>query len=386
MPACQEKSPTKITKITAAGRGGAHTYCLFPRPKVYSAQVQSSLPRTAVGVNEYFYALSLREHGAVRCVAAGSSIHLPLAPLTAVLPVGITRVALPPKPLRRGRAGGRVGASRWEVDVHTATPPLLIHKVKYHQQYEAPAAVVATVRRLWQPTFDAMATPLSAICAQYATLEDDVMTPDLIPRGSIIYVNPAYAPEDAKNGAAGIEIHLSKLVETDVRARGSKLIALLPNLSHTGWCRRLVGPCHEIHFISGTLVFSNPYTDLEPPRKGYLWQCRSYVLCVWRPSAPPAQPTLNWLDLDAAPTERMHLRLCAKCGRVRFLPRWVAKPESAKLRQGAFICARSLDAKYAVWVVRGPRVRAERCGVKISCDKSHSQTSTNVDLVPLLTY
>lgn len=126
MPACQEKSPTKITKITAAGRGGAHTYCLFPRPKVYSAQVQSSLPRTAVGVNEYFYALSLREHGAVRCVAAGSSIHLPLAPLTAVLPVGITRVALPPKPLRRGRAGGRVGASRWEVDVHTATPPLLI--------------------------------------------------------------------------------------------------------------------------------------------------------------------------------------------------------------------------------------------------------------------
>ena len=126
------------------------------------------------------------------------------------------------------------------------------------------------------------------------------------------------------------------IVETDVRARGSTLIALLPNLSHTGWYRRLVGPCHEIHFISGTLVFSNPYTDLEPPRKGYLWQCRSYVLCVWRPSAPPAQPTLNWLDLDAAPTERMHLRLCAKCGRVRFLPRWVAKPESAKLRQGAF--------------------------------------------------
>ena len=53
--------------------------------------------------------------------------------------------------------------------------------------------MVATVRRLWQPTFDAMATPLSAICAQYATLEDDVMTPDLIPRGSVIYVNPAYA-------------------------------------------------------------------------------------------------------------------------------------------------------------------------------------------------
>ena len=161
-----------------------------------------------------------------------------------------------------------------------------------------------------------------------------------------------------------------------MRARGSKLIALLPNLSHTGWYRRLVGACHEIHFISGTLVFSNPYTDLEPPRKGYLWQCRSYVLCVWRPSAPPAQPTLNWLDLDAAPTERMHLRLCAKCGRVRFLPRWVAKPESAKLRQGAFVCARLLDAKYGSCEV--PEYVLSAVEIKIYHVINHSQTSTSI--------
>ena len=31
------------------------------------------------------------------------------------------------------------------------------------------------VRREWQPTFDAMATPFSAIAGAYATLEDDVL-------------------------------------------------------------------------------------------------------------------------------------------------------------------------------------------------------------------
>ena len=31
------------------------------------------------------------------------------------------------------------------------------------------------MRREWQPTFDAMATPFSAIAGAYATLEDDVL-------------------------------------------------------------------------------------------------------------------------------------------------------------------------------------------------------------------
>ena len=51
--------------------------------------------------------------------------------------------------------------------------------IKLHQQYEAPAAVVATVQRLRQPDFDAMATPLSVVCGNYATLEDDVLKPEV---------------------------------------------------------------------------------------------------------------------------------------------------------------------------------------------------------------
>ena len=56
-----------------------------------------------------------------------------------------------------------------------------------------------------------------------------------------MYVNPAYAMANQKNGAAGIERHLEKLIETDVGERGCTLIALLPNLSHTEWHERFVG-------------------------------------------------------------------------------------------------------------------------------------------------
>jgi len=192
----------------------------------------------AVGVNEYLYALSLRGHGAVR-------------------------------------SGGRIGDSRWEIRAAAADPPLHVHRIKFHQQYESPAAVVETVRRLWQPTFDAMASPLSAICGAYATLEDDVLSPDLIPRGSTVYANPAYAPAAVKNGIGGIETHLSKLIQVDVAARGCTLVALLPSLPHTAWYEHVVGACHEIFHVRGELVFRNPYTDLVPPKKGYLWQ----VIC-----------------------------------------------------------------------------------------------------------
>jgi hypothetical protein len=37
-----------------------------------------------------------------------------------------------------------------------------------------------------------------------------------VPAGSVVYVNPAYAMANQKNGAAGIERHLEKLIETDV--------------------------------------------------------------------------------------------------------------------------------------------------------------------------
>ena len=67
--------------------------------------------------------------------------------------------------------------------------------IKLHQQYESPAKVVDFVRRTWEPTFDAMATPFSAIAGAYATLEDDVLQPDALPAGSVVFVsNPAYAP------------------------------------------------------------------------------------------------------------------------------------------------------------------------------------------------
>ena len=52
------------------------------------------------------------------------------------------------------------------------------------------------VRSVWQPDFDAMATPFSAICGAYATMEDDVLRADVVPSGSVVYVNPAYAPSD----------------------------------------------------------------------------------------------------------------------------------------------------------------------------------------------
>ena len=244
------------------------------------------------------------------------------------------------------RTGGRQGDSRWELDPSAADPPLRVHTIKMHQQFESPAAVVATVRRLWQPTFDAMATPFSAVCGKYATLEDDVLSPDAVPPGSVVYVNPAYAPAYQKNGASGIEGHLEKLITTDVRARGCTLVALLPNLSHTIWHERFVGVAHEIHNINGPLVFPNPFTDVGQRTKGYLWEARSYVLCVWRPGAPPAQPRLSYLALDSAPQEQISLRICRMCGRVRVLPRW-ADVKSAELASDNFVCAHSPDSRYS---------------------------------------
>ena len=90
------------------------------------------------------------------------------------------------------RSGGRRGDSRWELAPGEAG--LRVVAVKLHQQYETPPAVMDFVRRTWRPTFDAMATPFSAIAPAYATLEDDVLRADAVPRGSVVYVNPAYAP------------------------------------------------------------------------------------------------------------------------------------------------------------------------------------------------
>ena len=214
-----------------------------------------------------------------------------------------------------------------------------------HQQFETPPAVMHVVRQMWQPTFDAMATPLSALCGAYATLEDDILASSAVPPGSVVYVNPAYATADMSNGAAGIEQYLEKLISFDVFKRGCTLIALLPVLTHTPWFERFVGRAHEIHFIKGNLVFQNPFTDVGQRKKGYLWECRSYALCVWRPQNPSDQPVLSWLQLDSAPAERIELRVCSACGRVRVLPRW-AEASSETLRPGRFVCSSSPDTKY----------------------------------------
>ena len=62
-------------------------------------------------------------------------------------------------PHANGRAAGRLGAHRWELEPEAAGLRTL--RVKLHQQYESPAAVMQFVRHVWQPDFDAMATPFS---------------------------------------------------------------------------------------------------------------------------------------------------------------------------------------------------------------------------------
>ena len=65
MAPSQEKSPTKLAKIDAPGsRRDANrgTYCWISRPPSWGTAFEPSVPRTAVGVNEYMYALSLRAH------------------------------------------------------------------------------------------------------------------------------------------------------------------------------------------------------------------------------------------------------------------------------------------------------------------------------------
>ena len=245
------------------------------------------------------------------------------------------------------RSGGRRGDSRWELAPGEAG--LRVVAVKLHQQYETPAAVMHFVRRKWAPTFDAMATPFSTICGEYATIETDILRPESVPAGSVVFVNPAYAPTEALNGAGGIEAFLAKLIEIDVRQRSCTLIALLPNL-HAPWHRRFVGTSHEVHHIEGQLTFENPMRNVNPKeKKRYLWLGRSYILSVWRPGAPPPQPQWSYAELDVAPppsAEQFHLRPCRACGRVRVLPRW-ADATASCLQVGVFECSNNPDSAYA---------------------------------------
>ena len=116
------------------------------------------MPRGRIGVNEYIYALSLRHPTAAKC--APRRLLLQAAPSSSAPALHPTQArAHEPSP-RRDRAHGRYSAcaqSRWEIDAAAADLPLRVLTIKLHQQYEAPAAVVATV--CGTPLdFDAMAT------------------------------------------------------------------------------------------------------------------------------------------------------------------------------------------------------------------------------------
>ena len=93
--------------------------------------------------------------------------------------------------------------SHWELAPSAAG--LRVHRIKIRQHYETPAAVVATVRRLWAPDHDAMASPINAVCESYGTLEDDFDAPLFDRR---IFVNPAYDTEGLQHHDSNAEIVL----------------------------------------------------------------------------------------------------------------------------------------------------------------------------------
>ena len=104
MPACQASSPTKRARLAApaVGRGGSATACWIPRPKAFGEAVELDLPRSAVGVHEYLYALSLRHPDAVKCAAALP----PLGRARAHRPRALSEPLCP----RAGPAGGAATA------------------------------------------------------------------------------------------------------------------------------------------------------------------------------------------------------------------------------------------------------------------------------------
>ena len=234
--------------------------------------------------------------------------------------------------------------SHWELAPSAAG--LRVHRIKIRQHYETPAAVVATVRRLWAPDHDAMASPINAVCESYGTLEDDFDAPLFDRR---IFVNPAYDTEGLQHHDSNADIAsaLDKLTR-DVRERGCTLIALLPALVGNDWYERFVDTAHEVHLVSGKVYMPNPYFDLpaHKPWKSALWRVRGYVLALWRPGPMPSQPKYQRLTLDAVPNDHVMMRLrfrqCRVCGRVRVLPRYAEECAS----HDAFECHMSPDRKY----------------------------------------
>jgi hypothetical protein len=65
-------------------------------------------------------------------------------------------------------------------------------------------------------------------------------------------------------GCDGIQPVLEKLVNVDVKSRGSKVVAMLPNWSHAPWFP-LILTATRIYYVTSTVAFINPFTDLKGP-------------------------------------------------------------------------------------------------------------------------
>ena len=103
------------------------------------------------------------------------------------------------------RAGGRRGDNdtRWELEPTAADTPLAVLVVKMHQQFESPPAVVATVRRRWQPTFDAMATPFSGAMSQSIVWQIDGVPHSIVWLSRIYRSSAALAGRGKKRNETG---------------------------------------------------------------------------------------------------------------------------------------------------------------------------------------
>ena len=58
-----------------------------------------------------------------------------------------------------------------------------------------------------------------------------------------------------------IEPILEKLVSVDVKTRGSKLVAMVPNWSHAPWFPLLLSAT-RVCFITAPIAINNPFTKL----------------------------------------------------------------------------------------------------------------------------
>lgn len=247
---------------------------------------------------------------------------------------------------------GSAKHAHWALDpTAAATTGLDVISVSKAQQWETPWEVYEYVRERWTVQFDACASPLNALAPRYATSTDDFLACKL--SGETVFCNPPYAMDRYATGScAAIPPIIQKLVRGDVRTRGCTAIALVPALTYQRWFHELVtgaagrgGGCHEIHWIEGLLKWNNPFHE-KPPASAYIYP---FVLCVWRPGVPPAQPTQHLVVRCPPPRNHhsrfLHLRRCCErgCGKVRILPRHM---DPSTVPEHGFKCEQLSDQRY----------------------------------------